>query len=611
MSQSEEELVAAYNAAPSLTTLSPLVSLYRSQKDLDKLRVTLLGHYEKFSLSEQFWVDWLSDELKSDRDVYEQLLPLALSDFPLSSSLHRLRLAHCADKLATIEETVQVIGEFDNSFWDEYRKLCPARSAELFRRQLSLPIPDYEAVLGEFQLQLVMDNADPFEASPEVLQIVDLMNLHKHDFQKPSTALALCSLLPRETIFERALVYHPNLPALWASYLGRFPTAGLAARAVRFCPSSGLLWSLRARITKHADLNGFQFITNLAEAQLLLGQLVVIDRPNSIQIIVGALDFPVFSEADGWIWPQLLMEEQLKILGRPVGDRRRVLLAAAERNPENLDIWLRLANFELENEGEQAARDVFERASCSLKLNVPQLMQKWILFETAARSCKLESVVQKMVALSLQSEDETRPDSFERRTVFVANLADGCTEDDLHRLFCQAGEIEGVRLKKKYAFVQFRTADSADCAVKMFSGAVLRGQPLDVKPHQRPQILTLFVKFATSAKPAEVIEFLRENTGITNFKLRIANEPRTDTHGRTNGWGFVDVKSEQDALKFMALSGKIFQAQVVKVEVANQSQKEKFSEKKKNKQKGREEANVLEQNETKTDGELRDFFGLN
>jgi hypothetical protein len=52
------------------------------------------------------------------------LLPLALSDFQLSSSLRRLGLSNSADKLATIQANVQVIDEFDNCFWDEWRKLC-------------------------------------------------------------------------------------------------------------------------------------------------------------------------------------------------------------------------------------------------------------------------------------------------------------------------------------------------------------------------------------------------------------------------------------------------------------------------------------------------------
>jgi hypothetical protein len=78
---------------------------------------------------------------------------------------------------------------------------------------------------------------------------------------------------------------------------------------------------------------------------------------------------------------------------------------------------------------------------------------------------------------------------------------------------------------------------------------------------------------------AEVIQFFREASGITDFELRIANEDRR-MEGQANltkGWGFIGVKSGQDAFKFLALNGRIFQTQAVKIEVANQSQKESFN----------------------------------
>jgi hypothetical protein len=112
----KESLITAYNQNPNLVTLSPLVALHRSQNKIDSLRSTLLNHYEQFSLSEQLWLDWLSDEFKANPKIYETLLPLALSNFPLSSSLHRLRLANSVDKISAIELSVQTIGEFDNSF---------------------------------------------------------------------------------------------------------------------------------------------------------------------------------------------------------------------------------------------------------------------------------------------------------------------------------------------------------------------------------------------------------------------------------------------------------------------------------------------------------------
>jgi RNA recognition motif-containing protein len=480
----------------------------------------------------------------------------------------------------------------------------------------------------------MMAGTESFDPPAETLKMAELLKLHKRDLHKPSTALSLCGLLGSVTIFERALVYHPHLPSLWASYLTKFPDPKLAARAVRFCPISGLLWSLQAKIAQEINSFGFKFLSNLAEAQLLLGQLIAIDQTSAVSLIREALKFDIFSEGDNWIWPTLLLEEQLKRNGSPIEERRTVLMDCVERNPQNLEMWLKLADFEFQTEGEQASRDVFQRASQQLKLNLPDLMQKWIAFEACATHGCFEQVLARTIELGIQKEEPgtSLSEDYERRTVFVANLAPNCNSDDLQRLFAQAGEIEGVRLKDKhgkraFAFVQFRTADDADNAVKMLSGAMLQGQPLDVRPHKRPQILTLFIWFAAHAQPGSVIEFLRENTGISSFKLRLANEGKNESRNRTKGWGFIDVKSEQDALKFMALNGRVFETQALKIEVARQNQKERFVDKKRHPrfepkaQSLEDETHSAEDERQRTqkqsaekermaDAELRDFFGF-
>jgi hypothetical protein len=86
--------------------------------------------------------------------------------------------------------------------------------------------------------------------------------------------------------------------------------------------------------------------------------------------------------------------------------------------------------------------------------------------------------------------------------------------------------------------------------------------------------------------------------------LRIANEDgrMEGQANRTKGWRFVDVKSKQDAFKFLAINGTILQTQPVKIEVANQSQNESFNGKKKKKEEEGKQAQV--------EREVMEFFGL-
>jgi hypothetical protein len=597
----DSDFLQSYRANPSISTLAPIIALYRSQNRLSELREILLNHYSKFALTEQIWIDWITDEFNAGSDHSSTLLSLALTDFPLSSRLHRLSIEKSTEKVAAVKKALESVGDFDNELWDECRSLCPTETKELFRAQLSRPVPDYDRVLGEFQLQLMMDGEDPFEPEEEIVGIAKQLELHRNDFQEAASAVALCAGIPREAVFERALVYHPWLPAIWAAYVSRFPSEKLAARAVRFCPTSGILWALRAKIVGKPETNGFGFVTGATEAQVLLGQLILLFERND-KAIVGfikeVLGFPVWSTGDNWIWPTLLMEEEMRSLGFPVEDRRAVLRSTVTRAPQNVTVWLTLADFELKASGEADAREVFREAASTLKVDVPDLIEKWISFELSAKDTQYHLVLEKMIELSTVPAESG---DHERRTVFVANLAAECTEEDLQQLFAQAGEVEAVRLKMRagrptFAFVQFRKDESAETAVRLFAGTVLKGQSLDVKPHGRPQILTLFIRFAAQTPPGEVIQFLRDGTGIRDFHTRLAN---AEGSGKTKGWGFIDVQSEPDALKFLALNGKMFNGRAIKVEVANQGKRESSREKKKK-----------EQTPSSRDQELMDFFGI-
>lgn len=72
--------------------------------------------------------------------------------------------------------------------------------------------------------------------------------------------------------------------------------------------------------------------------------------------------------------------------------------------------------------------------------------------------------------------------------LYVGNLPYSTTEDDLRRLFGQAGTVESVTMPTEretgrprgFAFVEMHTADEAERAIRMFNGYTLDGRALRV-----------------------------------------------------------------------------------------------------------------------------------
>ena len=587
---SDASVFEEYRNNPTLATLSEVVRVLRAHNKFQEMRETLLAFYEKFALNEQIWLEWLKDESdelsagRSTEEVFESLLGLALNDFPMSVPLHKFKIEHARDKLEAVKSSVQFIGDFDSEIWNQYRELCPNEVESIWKMQLSRPVPDYERILGEYEMEMVMNGWSKFDPLEETMKVVKLLQLHKYDFQKAGTALQICNVVPERNMFERALSYHPHLASLWSLYLSKFPSVELSARAVRFCPESGMLWSLRAKITNEISFNGFNFIKSPFEAQMLLGKLVTIDPSKAVETIKAALKLPIFSEGDEWIWPTLLRVDYMKRMKAPIERQQKVIAKAVARNNQNITLWMKLVDISAEVGGESAARDVFRRASRELKLHVPEIMQRWLAFEACSSTSHYDEVLDRINELTDREPAGTVSGQYEKRTIFVANLDGKCTQDDLQKLFAQAGEVERVSLKMKhdqasYAFIQFRNEPDARKAVSMFNGSVFQNKKLDVKPHETQKVLTLFIHYASDASPGDLIKFLRESTGTTNFTVRLANETH-DKQNRTRGWGFIDLKSETDALKFMALNGKIFRTQAIKVEVAQQNRKDRATSKK-------------------------------
>jgi RNA recognition motif-containing protein len=73
-------------------------------------------------------------------------------------------------------------------------------------------------------------------------------------------------------------------------------------------------------------------------------------------------------------------------------------------------------------------------------------------------------------------------------TLYVGNLDYSATEDDLRRLFTQAGEVQSVRVikdrdtgrSKGFAFVEMSTQAEAEKAISLLNGFSFHARPLTV-----------------------------------------------------------------------------------------------------------------------------------
>ena len=73
-------------------------------------------------------------------------------------------------------------------------------------------------------------------------------------------------------------------------------------------------------------------------------------------------------------------------------------------------------------------------------------------------------------------------------TLYVGNLDYSATEDDLRRLFTQAGEVQSIRVikdrdtgrAKGFAFVEMSTQAEAEKAISLLNGFSFHDRPLTV-----------------------------------------------------------------------------------------------------------------------------------
>lgn len=637
----KEKLISNFRKNPTnVDSFTNLVEYLRNSGDYNGARDIRMEFRKHFSLNEQMWLEWLEDEIShsADLQIYNNIINLALEDLPLSIKIHQFRIDHAQtneDKISFIIDSSSKIGAFDNHIWDLYRSECPEKSNEIWAKQLSQPVPNYYSILKQAPDPLCHQ-----EPSQSLKDLINTLSLCRSDPKSLINSYRLIRMVPQPLMFEYALSQHPYAEAIWAKYIESFPSSTNAIRSVRFCPSSGLLWSLCAKIIPDVDviLSGLNFMTNIEDAQILLGELLHLYPNQSRKIVEKALETSIFSSGDAWVFPTLILDDILRREGA-LEEQRKLLDSALERNSQRKDLWLRRIQIEIDAKDDIQAREIFKKASKAVRVGLETIIQNWISFEASipvqnqSSSNDGYSILLNRISELRESENDLKgedsiKDNYEKRTVFVAGYPASTTENELYEYFKAKeadiqldGTIESFRFKGKFCFIQFKSQNDAENFIVGLNGVEFINKAgdkgnLDIKPHQTKKIVSFYIRYNKMASHQDVIDFLAKN-GFKNVQIRLMDESKTSgSKFRTKGTGFVDIP-EDKAISFMTLNGKNFLAERFTVEVANETKGEAHSRKVKehhNQPTIPQKKETQQQNTKPTvqrdDQYLREFFGF-
>ena len=142
-------------------------------------------------------------------------------------------------------------------------------------------------------------------------------------------------------------------------------------------------------------------------------------------------------------------------------------------------------------------------------------------------------------------------------TCCVGNLDEKVTEELLWELMLQMGPVVNVHMPKDkvtgkligYSFVEFRTEDDADYALKVMNMVKVYGKPLKVnKAAQDKKITDVGANIFIGNLDSEVDEKLLYDTfvafGSINESPKIMRDPDT---GRSKGYGFISYDNFQSS----------------------------------------------------------------
>lgn len=567
----------------------------REDSNNEGAREGLLARATLKSLSKQQWISWLAVEgaIQNNEEMFVGVLDAALADYPHSPELWRVYIEHSANKLPALKEAAKAAGFIDTGLWTELREADPAHVIEYFKQELRYPVPYYSDLKTELE-SFCKSQSAPIPDVPTPPEIETLKETGE-DFSTEANSIRIVQACRSSTIAERALDQHPYSEALWL-LLVRIDPKNLSnsGRAVRFCPSSGAIWSFVIRTREEPNYAGLSYAKDDKSASIILGALISKFPDRESEIVKQAMEAASFRSEEG---QQLLFEQQdylLEKTGRHQ-DRIAFLRKAIEQSPQRTNLWIRLANATQTLHGDNAARSILKEGISRVTVNKSDLLNAWVRFESTAGENQFDSLlgfITDEICREITEKPPEKEEPFERRTVFVGGFNELTKKRELFELFGSVGTVEHIRMKKGFAFVQYQDFEQAQKAITNLDGSILNGTRIEVKPHQRVETFTVYLRFPNSTHPTDINDFIRSKSHVQHFRTRIANAPSDSKDGPSRGYGFVDVFTKEDMAELLRLNNQPFLNGKLHVERAKTDRR------------------TAKKSNTASDDEAKDFFNL-
>lgn len=336
------------------------------------------------------------------------------------------------------------------------------------------------------------------------------------------------------------------------------------------------------KITQKIDQHFFDQCKTGDSALLYLLRLVSVTSPNNIPSLIQiSIEHSIFQTGRVYSTAIVILDNYYMSLGdKCYSERIKILESFLERFPQHIDMWLRLINTLKEKSDDDKIRNAYKKAMEIISIDKQQIVEEWMAFEAVRGNQNFQEIYNIVYDDLIREEMALRnekADEFGKKTVFVSGLNASTKPDTLSRYFAKAGEVVRVSLKTGFAFVEFSSVENASKAISLFDGTFLDGSKISVVPDKPKTRHTLFIRYNPTADDFSLIDFLKKETGITKIKYRLANQSNADKQrtGLTRkGHGFLDVESEDDALKLIRLTGKKFMGQSLSIEVARHNANE-------------------------------------
>ncbi|EKX30760.1 hypothetical protein GUITHDRAFT_123023 [Guillardia theta CCMP2712] len=173
------------------------------------------------------------------------------------------------------------------------------------------------------------------------------------------------------------------------------------------------------------------------------------------------------------------------------------------------------------------------------------------------------------------------PERNQDATIYVGNITEKCTEEILWELFLQAGPVVNVHIPRDkvttvhsgFGFVEFRSEEDAEYAIKIMNMIKLHGQPLRLNKKASGEIKVLDVGanlFIGNLEP-EVDEKLLYDT-FSAFGVIVGNTPkcmRDPETGQSKGFAFVNYDCFEAAdMAIEAMNGQYLCGRPISVQYA-------------------------------------------